>query len=386
MNVSELYVPDRDAIAITSMARVGRQIYLGLTGGPRILAVYDVDTGSIETLQDIFPWVANRDYCTKLHNALGALPDGSLLLGEGNHFTWDGLPVTTAYFDRELPERMLGRKRAQGFPDAQYNDFCLRNLNGWDRRRTDPGGRIIRYDPVTGTTSDIARLPDFLYVQSMLVDSLNGRAYGHTLPGNNFFALDIEKGRLENFGRISDFAHHNMVVTPSGICYGGWFDRGDGALKLLKYDPQENRLHHRDQIILPEIGPKVAGNQGVDQWLVTRNGRIFMGTVDQSRFFEFHPEDETFELLGTLSKGGRMTTMDEDADGMIWLGVDYPHMRLVRFDPAAHGRDRFIDYGRVNTTHERCYFHASCCFDGKLYLGETDGFSPSLHIVELGAL
>lgn len=68
MRVEERYVSDRDAIAITSMARVGRRIYLGLTGGSRILSVCDVDTGRIEMLDEIFPWVTGRGYCAKLHN------------------------------------------------------------------------------------------------------------------------------------------------------------------------------------------------------------------------------------------------------------------------------------------------------------------------------
>ncbi len=383
MKVEERYVPDRDAIAITSMVRIDRKLYLGLTGGSAILACFDLDSDCIEMCDEIFPWVGKRGYCSKLHNALGALSDGSLLLGEGNHFTWDGLPVTTAYFDRELPERMLARKRAQGYPDVQYRDFCLPDLNGWDRRSCDPGGTVVRYDPGSKSRSIVARLPEFLYAQSMLVDARRGRAYGHTLPGNHFFSVDVANGRLTDYGRISDFAHHNMVVTPDGVCYGGWLDLGDGALKLLKYDPEEDRLRHLSQVILKKPGPKVAGNQGIDQWLITRSGRIFMGAVDRSQLFEFHAENETFEPLGVLSDGGRMTTMDEDANGAIWLGVDYPHMRLVRFDPTASGNGRFTDFGRVNTTHERCYFHASCCVDDRLYLGETDGFVPSLHLVDL---
>ena len=44
------------------------------------------------------------------------------------------------------------------------------------------------------------------------------------------------------------------------------------------------------------------------------------------------------------------------------------------------------DCGPINPNLERCYIHASCLHKGKLYLGETDGFSPSLHIVDLGSI
>lgn len=171
-----------------------------------------------------------------------------------------------------------------------------------------------------------------------------------------------------------------MVVTPEGICYGGWLDRASNTLKLLKFDPGKKRLEYLNRIIMPDIGPKIAGNQGIDQWLVSRSGRIFMGAVDRSKLFEFDQENETFRLIADLSQGGRVSIMSEDANGVIWIGVDYPNMRLVSFDPAA---ENLTDFGVVNDTYPRCYFHASQIYDGKLYLGETDCFSPSLHSVDL---
>jgi hypothetical protein len=381
MQVRELHVPDRYAIAITSMARIGGKIYLGLTGGPRVLAVYDIARDKIELEKELFPWVAGRGYCTKVHNAMGILSDGSLLMGEGNHFTWDGIPVTVNYFNRELPESMLVRKRKQGFPDIQYTDFCLKNLEGWDRTRSDPGGVIMKYSPVDGRTEIISRLPQYLYVQSMIVDTQRNRAFGHTIPDNHFFFVDVAKREICDFGHISEYAHHNMVITPDGICYGGWIDKADGSLRLLKFAPAEVRLRYLSTVILKDAGAKVAGNIGIDQWIVTRKGEIYMGTVAESLLFRFDYRAEKFEQIGRLAQGGRVTSMDEDENGIIWIGAGYPNMHLIRFDPSADAKNRLTDFGPVNTTYPRCYFHASCCYGGRLYLGETDGFSPSLHIV-----
>lgn len=383
MNVQERHVPERYAIAITSMARVGRKIYLGLTSGENVLAVYDIDSDTIELAPPLFPWVKERGYCSKIHNALGALADGTLILGEGNHFTWDGLPVTVDYFNRELPERMLARKKAQGWPDVTYTDFCRENLDGWDRTKSDPGAKLMHYDPETQSARVIGELPPFFYVQSLLVDAKRNQAFGHTLPDNHFFHLDIDDGTVRSYGHISDFAHHNMVVTPDGICYGGWLDRAVGALKLLKFDPKKARLEYLDNTILADIGRKVAGNQGIDSWIVTRSGEIYMGTVADALLFRFDAHSETFERIAQLAEGGRVTSIDEDDDGVLWIGAGYPHMHLVRFNPKETGTDRLKDFGPVNSTYERCYFHGSCCFEGRLYLAETDGFSPSLHIVDL---
>lgn len=386
MKARELYVPDRYAIAITSMVRVGEKIYLGLTAQTRVLAVYDIAADAIRMEKEIFPWVAGRGYCSKIHNAMGALPDGSLLLGEGNHFTWDGIPVTVNYFNRELPESMLKRKRSQGFPDVKYTDFCLESLENWDRTRTDPGGVVLRYFPANGTAEVVGRMLPYLYVQSMIVDARRGRAFGHTIPDNHFFCVDVNKREVRDFGHISEYANHNMVVTPEGVCYGGWIDRADGSLHLLKFDPEEGCLRYLNRIVLQDPGAKVAGNLGIDQWLVTRKGEIYMGTVAGALLFRFHWREEEFELIGKCAEGGRVTSMDEDESGVIWIGAGYPNMHLVRFDPFASGPDRLEDFGPVNTTYSRCYFHASCYHAGKLYLGETDGFSPSLHIINLREL
>jgi len=374
MQVRELHVPERYAIAITSMALVGEKIYLGLTGRARVLAVYDIAKDAIEIEEEIFPWVSGRGYCSKIHNAMGALSDGSLLVGEGNHFTWDGIPVTVNYFNRELPESMLRRKREQGFPDIQYTDFCLKNLEKWDRTRTDPGGVIMKYSPVGKQAKIIGKLPAYLYVQSMIVDAKRNRAFGHTIPDNHFFVVDADKHAVRDFGHISEYAHHNMVITPDGVCYGGWIDKADGALHLLKFDPEEDCLRYLNTVILKDPGAKVAGNLGIDQWIVTRKGEIYMGTVAESLIFRFHYNDEKFEPMGKCSEGGRVTSMDEDENGVIWIGAGYPNMHLVRFDPSSGGKNRFTDFGPVNTKYSRCYFHASCYNIGKLYLGETDGF------------
>ncbi len=383
MNVKEIHVPDRLAIAITSMARIGEQIYLGLTGGARLLASYNVTSGAITMGPEICPWVGQRGYCGKFHNAMAALPDGSLLLGECSHLTWDGLPVTANYFQTELPERMLARKRAQGYPDVEYTDFCLPDLRSWNRRRDDPGGRILRYLPDQNRAETLTILPPFLYAQSLITDPRGEHAFGHTIPDNHFYHINLKTGQLTDHGRISDYAFHHMVVCPEGICYASWLDRADGAMKLLRFDPTIGQLEHTRHVILRDPGSKIAGNLGIDSWMVTRNGTIYMGTIANSLLFRFDPESCEFTLLAQLAKGGRVTSMDEDAEGILWISAGYPHTHLIRFDPRETGHAAITDCGPVNPNYERCYIHASCLHEGKLYLGETDGFSPSLHILDL---
>ena len=109
-------------------------------------------------------------------------------------------------------------------------------------------------------------------------------------------------------------------------------------------------------------------------------------TVANSLLFKFHWEAECFECLGQATESGRVAVMEEDDDGIIWIGAGYPNMHLVRFDPKAAGMKKLIDFGAVNEKNYRCYFHASAYHNNKLYLGETDGFTPSVHIIDLKKL
>lgn len=383
MDAQEFYVNDRKAIAITSMTRIGNTIYLGLTGSSHALAGFNIDTGQINMCSETFPWVRDRKYCTKIHNSMGILSEDSLLIGEGNHFTWDGLPVTNQYLKGELPEVLLERKKKQGFEDIAFSDFCLENLSGWNRTRDDPGGKIVKYNINNDTIEVVAQLPQYCYSQSMVVDQKRNRAFGNTIPDNRFFYVDVAEKALYDFGRISEYAHHNLVIAPNGICYGGWMDYYTHSLKLLKFDPGKMNLEYTDTVILKDAGGKIAGNQGIDQWIVTRDGEVYLGLVSNSLVFQFDYLNEQMDLLGQAEKSGRIATMDEDGNGIIWMGAGYPVMHLIRFDKNARRKDKFIDCGIVNEKYRRCYFHASCYYNGKLYLGETDGFSPSLHVIDL---
>ena len=383
MKVKEFYVQDRRAIAVTSMVGMGDTIYLGLTGGSYSLAKFHIPTETMSLCCETFPHLGEKQYCTKIHNSMGKLDDRYLVIGEGNHFSWDGLPVYSAYLKKELPEIMLQRKREQGYPDITYSDFCLERLDDWDRTRDDKGGKIMIYDTHTDTVAEVCDMPQFCYSQAMTVDPKRGFAYGNTIPDNHFFSVDVKNNKLTDFGRISEYGHHNMAVAPNGMCYGGWVDYYNHCLRLLKFDPNENRLYHTDKLILKDIGAKIAGNQGIDQWLVTKDGEMYMGAVANSLIFRFDWENEEFDLVGQAGTGGRVSTMDEDDNGIIWLGAGHPTMHLVRFDKNATGKDRFIDYGEVNNSNYRCYFHASYYYKNKLYLGETDGFTPSLHVIDL---
>ena len=110
---------------------------------------------------------------------------------------------------------------------------------------------------------------------------------------------------------------------------------------------------------------------------------MYVGTVAEAGLLRFDWREERFSIVSPKLAEARITSLNEDEDGMIWIGAGYPRMQLIRFNP--HD-ETIVNFGRINDLLPRCYFHGACCFEGKLYLGETDGFSPSLHIIDLKSL
>ena len=60
----------------------------------------------------------------------------------------------------------------------------------------------------------------------------------------------------------------------------------------------------------------MAGNQGIDQWITTRDGSMYVGTVADASLLRFDWERETFSLVFVKLAEARVTSLDEDDDGM----------------------------------------------------------------------
>jgi len=375
MKVEEFIVNDPMAVAITSMVKYNRTLYLGLTGGRNILAKFDMDSQEITLCEPVFPWAKEEGLLWKIHNALNLDSQGRLIMGEDLNYNWDGLPAGRATAGAD--PRMIERRKRTGLP-IDPNKFGIESLENWDRRSC-PGGHIVRYDPQTGQHEDFGIPVPLEYIHSLVYDDSRQVAYGHTIPGNRFFAADLKNRRLTDHGRISKFCFHYMAVAPNGHVFGSYIGR-DGSLRLLEYDPDIDLLKRTSILILNDPGTPVQGNVGMDAWCVTRRGEMYFGTVANALLFKLHWEDRRVEMIGQAPGYRRIATMCEGEDDVLYLTVGFPHAHVVRFDTRTR---KFEDLGPVSTDAPVVYFHCDAWDDGVLYLGETDGFSPSLWRVEL---
>src|SRR5206468_496251 len=90
--------------------------------------------------------------------------------------------------------------------------------------RSMTGGKILIYNPDNRSIETVGQVQPFNYIQSMIVDPVRHRGYGHTLGDCHFFDVNADAKTVEDHGRISTFAFHNLCRLPDGVIYGAWID------------------------------------------------------------------------------------------------------------------------------------------------------------------
>jgi|ERR1051325_3846785 hypothetical protein len=373
--IEHTFVKDDQAIAITSLALDRLGVWCGLTGGRHCLVRFDLKSKQFEPAVDVFPWVddCSQVVLRKIHNALGCLSDGRLVFGEGILYTWDGIPFELG--DDRNTNHMFERRRQCGAPKLQMERLGPSNLELFDMRWMS-GGKIQIYDPRTKTIEPAGQIQPFNYVQSMVVDSRNDRAYGHTLGDCHFFVVDLKRKTVEDHGRISTFAFHNLVVAPDGVVYGAWIDFDlENKLRVLRFDPRKGYLERLKAVYLDDPGPRVQGNRGIDQWLVHSSGDLYMGMAGNGFLYRFEVARLRLHEIGRIGIGGRVTSMVEDEEGCILFSAGFPVMNVGRYDPK---RGLVEDFGPVTDRYSKIYFHGAVYRDRTLYLAETDSGVASL--------
>jgi hypothetical protein len=373
--IEHTLLKDDQAIAITSVALDGEGVWCGLTAGRHCLVRFDRRSKQFAPAVDVFPWVDDcpQVVLRKIHNALGVLADGRLVFGEGILYTWDGIPFELR--DDANTTHMVERRRQCGAPSLRMERLGPENLEQFDLRWMS-GGQIQIYDPRAKAIEAVGQIQPFNYVQSMVVDSKTNKAYGHTLGDCHFFVVDLKHRVVEDHGRISSFAFHNLVVLPDGVVFGAWIDVDlANKLRVLRFDPHKGYLERLKSVYLDDPGPRVQGNRGIDQWQVHSSGDIYVGMAGNGLLYRFDVAKLRLHEIGRIGDGGRVTSMVEDEEGCILFSAGFPIMSVGRYDPKS---GTIEDFGPVTDRYSKIYFHGAAYRDRVLYLAETDSGVASL--------
>ncbi len=137
------------------------------------------------------------------------------------------------------------------------NDHCLyfatSLLHDPDQQQRAPGGKVVRYDPVSRKYTVLSTPVRHLYIQSIAADWKRNLIYGFTYPAEFLFILDLGNGVVSTLAYIGNaimFAQpHNAVVDNEGWLWGtfaetrAWDEHvGPVPIRLFKYHPKGGRF------------------------------------------------------------------------------------------------------------------------------------------------
>jgi outer membrane protein assembly factor BamB len=347
----------KDAIAITAML-LGRDgnVYVGLTATGEVVARINTADDSVENLGRIFPERKNMvPVFDKVHNSLVEGPGGEIYIGQGLNIDWHAAP-----FDCDL---------------SAYG-----------------GGHLFKFDINTGRLEDYGVQVPFNAIHGMTIDIKRRIIYGYTIPDNHFFIHYLDDHRVEDKGKISNYASHNLVCGQNGTVFGGYFgdigwsggtvDEARNKFKfygtyLYKFHPENDKFIRTKELLVYGDEYDIFSNKGIDSWLCASDGTIYGGTAIGGTIFKVDEKSCKVTVLGKPVLGPRVSGMKEGKDGLIYITAGFPNMHLVVFNPKTA---EFTDLGSVNTQRELCYFHGIVVLDdGTIYVGETDSHLPVVY-------
>lgn len=137
------------------------------------------------------------------------------------------------------------------------NDGCLyfgtSLLHDVDQQREAKGGKLVRFDPKTGTYDVLSVPVPHLYIQSIAADWQRGILYGFTYPAEAVFKAGLRSKCSEILAYIGNaimFAQpHNGVVDRDGWLWGTYAETrawdettGETPIRLFKYHPDSEEF------------------------------------------------------------------------------------------------------------------------------------------------
>jgi hypothetical protein len=293
-----------------------------------------------------------------------------------------------------------GSFRSLGYPafgdrfDAKFHRSLERDSDGTfiaatallhdpDHFAEAPGGKLLRYNPLSGEYNLLAIPVPHQYIQSLAFDRVRRILYGFTFPAEQVFRYDLQTGTCRILAYIG--AGYVMaqgeqhIVDHQGRLWATWaqiraWEDAPGpaeCLKLFCYDPAS------DQITYFQHGlPNLRGD-GACKWdggcLQASDGMLYIGTAEGG-LCRLNPGTAEVALLGKPCPGGRLTGLVQAADGrLIGVGGDHHQVHLFAYDLEIGA---FEDCGTVfdpqtGESPERIHDLALAA-GGVLFAGEND--------------
>ena len=290
--------------------------------------------------------------------------------------------------------------------------FATSMLHDIDRQHEAPGGKLMRYDPRTGTFELLAIPFPQLYIQSIAADFERGKIYCFTYPAEFVVCFDMHSGKSRTLAYITNATSmvqpHNGVVDNQGYFWGTYaetraFDEvpSKNPVRLFRYHPDTGKFDwfdfglskksdSRQLLAAPRLSRCVAFHSDqtrhkddygfCDSMVFDGSRYIYAGTTGGSlcRIDTLNPG---VEKLADVMPAGRLPALNIAPDGTLYGGGGLKGDTLLfKWRP---GSKHIIllesledEQGRVPARIHDLAIDGQ----GRLYLAENDNHSRSSYL------
>ncbi len=233
-----------------------------------------------------------------------------------------------------------------------------------------PGGELFRYDPKTREYEFLCIPIAHDYLQATIMDRKRGIIYGDTFPGRKLFRYDIATNQARELTMLGNIAMENLAMDADG---GVWHTyemmQWAGRHPLLRYDPDRDEIDFLN-VDLPDVGSVIrrAGANQIDSSLLTKDGRLYIGT-SAGVLAQVDHRGPKITYLGKPFPAPRLKGLIEGEDGLIYgaCGAEY-NTHMFTYDP---GSRVFTILGPLVDSRDgtRCWLaHHMCKVDERTFI------------------
>lgn len=268
-------------------------------------------------------------------------------------------------------------------------------LHDMDQQFDAPGGKLVRYEPDTGSYEILDVPVQSQYIQSIVLDQNRRLVYGFTYPAEYMFVHDLASRETRMLAYLGNgrmiCQPHNAVLDGRGRVWGTWgenrafeYSSGEAPIRYFCYDPETGEFEWF------AFGPPKsgAGDTGAtDHMLLATDGLIYVGTV-AGGLSTLDPDTGDVVSLGKPFSGARLAGLVQARDGHIYgagnSGLDAAGRgtaRMFRYDRETRDIE---DLGRIfDETRDDGAVKVHMLVegeDGVLYAGENDNSYRSSYL------
>ena len=293
--------------------------------------------------------------------------------------------------------------------------FATSLLHDLDQQHEAKGGKLVKFDPQTGTFQLIGVPAKHLYIQSIAADWERGIIYAFTYPAEAVYRVSLASGESKLVAYLTNATMfvqpHNAVVDKEGWLWAtcaetrAWDETfGREPVRLFKYHPEGDRFvwfdyglsrkADRKQLLADPAAPQgIASSLGetrhrddfgfCDSMAYDGDRTIYAGTV-AGVLARIDTASGKVEKVANVTATGRLPALAVK-DGVLYgAGGMNGHTQLIRWDTRTDRIEGYTDLSDPARNEPPARVHDLAIDDEhRVYLAENDNHRRSSYLWEV---